>query len=143
MRSRPGSVSGKAVTHGVCSACRKNLIPVFLDTLEGPTLLIGDDARAKSANSLAREKVGKDLGGIEETLLGDVFGCRNAGLPGGCGKTPECSSCTIRNTIEDTFKNGTLHESVPAVLRKPTGDVPTTISTRRVKEGVLLMLLPV
>lgn len=138
-----GPPSTKAATHGVCAACKKNLIPVFLDTLDGPAFLMGDDARAKSANAKARKKVGKDLARIEGSLLGDVFGCRNAGLPGGCGKTPECSTCLIRRTVEDTYANGTEHAAVPAVLRKPTGDLPLTISTRRVKEGVLLRLLPV
>lgn len=138
-----GGAAPKAPTHGVCAACKKRLIPVFLDTLDGPTLLMGDDARAKSANAKARKKVGKDLAAIEGHLLGDVFGCRNARQPGGCGKTPACSTCLIRRTVEDTYANGTEHAAVHAVLRKPTGDVPLTISTRRVKEGVLLKLLPV
>ncbi|MDE2293419.1 MAG: hypothetical protein KGL53_15165, partial [Elusimicrobia bacterium] len=81
---------------------------------------------------------GKELGEVEDRLLGDVLSCRNAALPGGCGRTPGCSACAIRSHVEDTYATGTPHERVPAVLHRAGGDVPLVVSTRRVKEGVPL-----
>lgn len=85
--------------------------------------------------------VGKDLTDIEGRLIGEILSCRNAALPGGCGKTSVCRGCSIRSTVEDTFKTGTPHVKVPAVYRKETGKpIALTISTRRFKEGVLLRI---
>lgn len=138
-----GGPAGAPVTAGVCARCRKDLLPVFLDTLDGPTLLLDGDARAQSANAAARAAAGKGLREIEGRLFGDIFDCRNAPLPGGCGKTSRCSTCVIRANIEDTFKTGTAHEAAPAVVHKDTGEaVPLRVSTRRVKQGVLLRVEP-
>ena len=135
-----GGPSGAPETAGVCGPCKKSLIPSFLDTLPGATFLVGDGVRVKSANTAATEQVGKPLPEIEERPLGAVLGCPHAG---GCegGHDPyDCATCSIRTPVEDTLRNGTPHEAVPAFLRRPTGYVPLFITTRRVKEGVLLQL---
>lgn len=126
-------------TAGVCPPCKKSLIPAFLDTLPGATLLVGEGARVKSANSAALGQVGKPLPEIEERPLGDVLGCPHARRGGGHDPY-DCATCSIRAPIEDTLRTGTPHEGVPAFLRLPTGYVPLFITTRRVKEGVLLRL---
>lgn len=127
-------------TAGVCPPCKKSLIPSFLDTLPGPTFLVGDGARVKSANAAATSEVGKPLPEIEERPLGDVLGCPHARRSGKGHDPYDCATCSIRTPVEDTFRTGKTHEAVPAFLRGPTGYVPLFITTRRVKEGVLLRL---
>lgn len=128
-------------THGVCPDCRANLIPVFLDTLDGPVLLLASDGRALSANEQARKAVGKDLPELREKLLGDVFDCLNAAMPGGCGNTPRCHGCALRESVRDTFRTGAEHLEVHSLLKKKTGEnIHLTVATRRVKEGVLLTI---
>lgn len=137
-----GAGTGEA-THGVCAACRAGLITVFLDTLDGPTFLVGGDARARNANAAARAAVAKEPDGVEGRLLGEVFDCLDASGPGGCGKAPRCAGCSLILKVEDTFKTGTPHENFPAVLRKEGGEtLRFAVSTRRVKEGVLLRVDP-
>lgn len=125
-------------THGVCPVCKANLMPLFLDTLDGPVLLCGDDARVLSANALARALARKELAQVEGRLFGEVFGCRYSALPGGCGKTPHCPTCGLRPAIEETYATGVSRAGVKGLLRLPSGDVPVTVSTRKVKDGVLL-----
>ena len=133
---------GLPQTHGVCADCRRDLIPVFLDTPDAPVLLLGGDARAQSANSEALKALSKSLPDLSGELPGDVFDCINACMPQGCGKTPRCSACAIRSCIEDTFRTGTAHDGVHALLKKKTGEnVRLVLSTRKVKEGVLLSIL--
>lgn len=136
-----GGSDGLPRTHGVCADCSRNLIPVFLDTLEGPVLLIGADARAQSANAEALKALAKDLPALQGEVLGHVFDCINASMPGGCGKTPRCHGCSIRATVEDTFRTGTPHDDVHALLKKKTGqNIHLNLSTRKVKEGVLVTI---
>lgn len=135
-----GTGTGEA-THGVCAACRAGLITVFLDTLDGPTFLIGSDTRTRSANAAARAAVEKGRDDVEGRLLGEVFDCLDASVAGGCGKAPRCAGCSLLLKVEDTFKTGAPHNGFPAVLRKQNGEtLRLTFSTRRVKEGVLLRL---
>lgn len=129
------------VSHGVCSTCKRGLLPVFLDTLDDAALLLADDLQAQSANAKARAATNKELSEIEGKPFGDIFGCRNAPLTEGCGKTEHCSGCSVRARVEDTFKTGKAHESVPALIRRGDGtERRLTISTRRLKKGVLLTI---
>jgi hypothetical protein len=116
-------------THGVCPDCKRTLIPTFLDTLPGPTFLVGDGARVTSANAAARAEVGKPLEALEDRHLGDVLGCdRGSGHP----------ACPVCDVVVDTLLNGTPHAGLRTSLRTPAGVVALVVSTRRVKQGVLL-----
>lgn len=116
-------------THGVCLDCKRTLIPSFLDTLPGATFLVGDGARVKSANAAARAEVGKTLADIEDRHLGEVFGCDPS------SSRPACPVCDV---VVDTLLHGTPHAGLRASLRTPAGPVSLVVSTRRVKQGVLL-----
>ncbi len=136
-----GGPEDAPVSHGVCQTCKKELLPVFLDTVEDAALLLGDDRLAQSANKKAREASGKDLLGIEGKAYGDIFDCRHASLPDSCGKTAECSGCSVRVRVEDTYKTGQRHEMVPALIRRRDGtELRLTISTLRLAKGVLLTI---
>ena len=78
------------------------------------------------------------------TSCGNVLECINAFLPEGCGKTPSCPDCTIRTSVNETYKNGTLITRRPAVITRKNGDSDETIrlfvSTRKDSGVVLLQL---
>lgn len=109
------------MSHGVCAACKRALLPEFLDTLPGAAFLVDPLSRVLSANRLAREDVGRELSALEGSALEDVFNCAEA-----------------VKAVTETILNGTPSEDVPATARLGRGTVHLALSTRAVREGVLL-----
>lgn len=113
------------VSHGVCAACKKALLPEFLDTLPGAAFLIDPSTRVLSANKLARDEVGRELSELEGSPLEDVFNCTEA-----------------VKAVTETLLNGTPNDNIPATARFGHGMVPLALSTHPVREGVLLRWSP-
>jgi PAS domain-containing protein len=143
--------SDALITHGICDECAFHLraqvgMPLrdFLDGLGVPVLLLDSDGNVKTANKTVRQFLKKDLTQIEGNKGGDVFECRHATLPGGCGKTVHCSGCTIRRTVMDTFSSGKSQEKLRAYLNRETPDgsqpLRLLISTEKVHDVVLLRI---
>ena len=88
--------------------------------------------------------MGKDLAGMQNRPAGEVFECKYAGLPGGCGETVHCKSCTIRKTVMATTKSGSPCFRVPAYM--DLGDylnrksLRFLVSTQQVGEVVVLRI---
>jgi hypothetical protein len=143
--------SDALITHGICDECAFHLraqvgMPLrdFLDGLGVPVLLLDSDGNVKTANKTVRQFLKKDLILIEGYKGGDVFECRHATLPGGCGKTVHCSGCAIRRTVMDTFSSAKSHEKVRAYLNRETRGgsqaLRLLISTEKVQDVVLLRI---
>jgi len=139
------------VSHGVCQRCAFRLgaqlgmpLSEYLDGLEAPIVLVGGGGDVRGANARARALLGKELPQIVGRLGGEVFECRHATLPEGCGRTVHCSGCAIRRTVTDTYATGRAHLSEPASLDQGTPEEPThaelRISTERVSDVVLLRI---
>jgi len=139
------------VTHGVCQRCSFRLnaqvglsLSEYLDGLDAPIVLLGGGGDVRGANSRARAMLGAELPEIVGSLAGDVFECRWASLPEGCGRTVHCSGCAIRRTVTDTYATGRSHLYEPAGLDRGTPDEPKEtrlqISTERVRDVVLLRI---
>ncbi|MDP6634862.1 MAG: hypothetical protein QGG42_08200 [Phycisphaerae bacterium] len=142
------------VTHGICPSCAARLSSLsvnrpeplhqFLDSLGVPVLLVESEPRVLTGNKLARQMLGKELDEIEGRRGGEVIRCTHADTPGGCGKDVHCKSCTIRNTVLETFATGKdfLHvQAYPDI--QLDGDVKTMsleISTEKVADVVLLRI---
>ena len=105
-----------SITHGICSSCvarlrssyleRSESLQDFLDRLGVPVLLLESDARVLTGNKLARDLLGKGLGDLEGRRGGEVIECTHSKTPEGCGQTVHCKTCTIRNTVLETFETG-------------------------------------
>lgn len=148
------SVNGHPVTdvsHGICYTCvavifgtKKLFFVDFLESLESTVLVASSDGVVEYANKLARDILKKELPEIDGFKGGDVFECAYAKLPRGCGNTIHCDTCTIRNTVIDTFKTGKSHLKTPAYLIKGTSDynqeIKFLISTELVTDVVLLRI---
>jgi hypothetical protein len=79
---------------------------------------------------------------VRKKICGKVLDCINACLPEGCGKTPFCPDCTIRNSVVQTFATGTPVNGRQAMFVRNQNNteekVHLNISTR--KEGNIVML---
>jgi hypothetical protein len=100
----PGDSPDEPVSHGLCDQCSQYVladigvdITKYFDMLEAPVFLLNQDVRLLGGSYEGARFIGKPLDELMDCLAGDVFGCRNASLPGGCGKTVCCSGCVIRS----------------------------------------------
>lgn len=140
-----------AVTHGICQACRDELIrdvavPLadFLDLIEEPVLLVTDGVEVEAGNAAAAGIVNRARRDLQGLLAGPVFECAYAKLPEGCGRTIHCSGCVIRRSVEHTHATGEPLYRVPATLRRgeveDPHDVALLISTEKARDSVLLRI---
>jgi hypothetical protein len=139
------------ISHGICRDCLEQFmagsgesLDAFLESLEAPVCVVDEECRIIAANALAQHTISKDMGQIRGRLGGEVFGCEHSRLPGGCGHTVHCESCTIRNTVIETFETGKPCTRVPACRDLDTIAGPRrvrfTISTEKAGDAVLLRI---
>lgn len=146
-----GTAPEDQVSHGVCTACYHKILTEhgfnlqkFLNLLEAPVFLVDEDVNVLAANMLAVAAVNKPIEKTKGQLCGNVLECINAFLPEGCGKTESCPDCTIRNSVNETFRTGRPVSRRPATVTRKNGDSDETahliISTRKDNGVVLLQL---
>lgn len=152
-----GTVDGEfaslfPVTHGVCPQCSVRLmesmsagaVRQFLESLDAPVALVDDDMRILAANGAACELLGRERAEVERLKGGDAMECANADVPGGCGQSPQCRSCVIRNSVRHTHETGLPVKDAPAYPEVREGDgtrrLSLNISTERVGGAVLLRI---
>ena len=118
-----------AVSHGLCESCAHHFLaqvgmPLeeYLEGLDAPVVTVSPEGAIGTANTEACELLGKSLVQIQGFQGGDVFECKYARLPEGCGNTVHCSGCTFRITVMDTVETGKSHRRVPAYLNQYSVD---------------------
>jgi hypothetical protein len=115
--------------------------------LNTPVLLVDDDVRILAANTFALAIVNNSIDQIKGELGGRTLECVNAFLPEGCGKTPFCSDCPIRMSVNETYATGHAVTQRPADLCRKIRDTKENlqllVSTRKAGNVVLLQLEPV
>ena len=96
---------------------RANLQAVF-DVVNIGLLLINNDGTVRRVNNVVSSWFGKELSAPRNGQLGNVVGCVHAiADPAGCGRTPYCASCPIRNTFQSALRTG---EPIHAVETEAT-----------------------
>lgn len=137
------------ITHGICPDCVRKVLSYggmplrrYLDRFSGRVYLVDSSVRIVAANKEGVALTNKTPEEIEGLLGGDAFECAYAHLPGGCGKTVHCKTCTIRNIVTETFCSGRGQRKVAAYpdLYHITGEKITSflITTEKVGDAVLL-----
>jgi len=137
------------VTHGICLRCAQQLLsdlskPLqeYLDRLGVPVLVLDNGPVVRTANSQARELLGKELPEIEGRRGGDVIECVHASRPGGCGQQADCQGCTIRRLVLETHATGKSFTRVAAYPERKTSEGVKSsrieISTEKIGDVVLL-----
>jgi len=139
------------ISHGLCPNCVPKFMAghgcefgKFLDTMPAPIFVVGDNRRIVGANQEGLRLIGKDGAEIQGRLGGEVFECRHAREPGGCGQTIHCKTCTIRITVNKTLETGEPSIRVPAYMDLGNiiqeRSVRFLISTEKVGDIVLLRI---
>ncbi|MDH4232405.1 MAG: PAS domain-containing protein [Nitrospirota bacterium] len=147
----PSETDADPISHGICNDCARYVLSFnakslqnYLNRFSGPVFLVGPEGRIITANTQAFSALGKKPEEIEGQLGGDAFECQYAKLPGGCGQTVHCKTCTIRLTVTDTLQSGRSHIRVAAYpdLHHVTREnrIRFLISTERVGNAVLLRI---
>lgn len=115
--------SVERISHGLCADCVPRFLAGtgegvmdFLNSLPAPVLVVDQDARIIAANNGVQKLVGKNLAETQGHFPGEVFGCQYSKLPGGCGGTVHCKTCTIRRSVTATFESGMPCVRVPAFM---------------------------
>lgn len=146
-----GTSPDDQVSHGVCKSCYTRILTEFgfnlkkfLNMLDAPVFLVDEDVNVLAANTLAIAAVNKPMEKTTGHICGDVLECINAFLPEGCGKTPSCLDCTIRTSVNETYKSGTQTTRRPTVIIRKNRDseekARLLVSTRKDGDVVLLQL---
>jgi hypothetical protein len=115
-----------------------------LDRFEEPIMVFNQDVRVVACNRPARRTVEMSKIRPYGLLSGEFLDCRNASLGEGCGETPYCSQCVIRNSVNQTLQTGKPVENVPGLFtgsgENGTCTYRWNISTRKVGETVHLSI---
>lgn len=144
-------IGNDPVTHGICGDCMRKILSsgakslrTFLDRFSKPVFLMNHEGRIVTANSMGFSLLRKKPEEVDGELGGDAFDCNYASLPGGCGNTIHCRTCTIRNTVMDTLKSGMSNIRIPAYpdLHHITGEnrIRFLITTEKIGEAVFLRI---
>ena len=91
---------------GKGSTRTKEQLPDVLETAPSMVLRFDQEFRVVRAHDAAIFAKGVDGGDLLGQLCGDAVKCVNACLEKGCGNEEPCSDCSLRRTIEETFKTG-------------------------------------
>jgi PAS domain-containing protein len=148
------AVSGnhaEQISHGICPDCFPKFVAGtgeqfedFLNSLPAPVFVVDQAGTMVTANTRGLELIPADLQDVVGRFGGEVFSCKYASLPDGCGETIHCKTCTIRNTVTSTFESGEPAFRVPAYmdLGDLTGikSIRFIISTEKVGNFVLLRI---
>ncbi|MDD5060188.1 MAG: PAS domain S-box protein [Candidatus Omnitrophica bacterium] len=86
---------------------RESLQAIF-DVVDTGMLLVDEQGMVKKINKTVSLWMGeKDFSSLTDKLPGNILGCIYAlSREQGCGNTPACSSCLIRQTFEQVLKTG-------------------------------------
>ncbi len=120
---------------GICLACAAKLlgdegmsIQSIIDQFPFPVLVVDDDVKVTVLNKRGQEILGvlPEQGGRRRG--GDLFGCVNSHLPGGCGRTIHCSGCALRRAVASTYRSRKPLDHVPATLKRGEPDDPSAVA---------------
>jgi hypothetical protein len=89
-----------------------NYCRIILDTLPMPVLIVDDHLRILDHNHAAKPLIGPDRTTFFHVRAGDVMRCLSSTLtPEGCGHSPYCQSCVIRNSVAAAWQGNAVHRS--------------------------------
>jgi PAS domain-containing protein len=77
----------------------------ILDAIPSPVLIVNRNLEIRDANRAAVNLIKKDSRVLLKRLCGELLNCVHVRRSGGCGKTPHCKNCVLRQTAEN-LKSG-------------------------------------
>ena len=77
---------------------------VLFDAMPMPVFVVDQDVSILEYNAAAAELVGPDKRKVVGRLGGEVLHCIHAETAEGCGRTPACESCVVRQSVRAAFQ---------------------------------------
>lgn len=99
-------------------------------------LVISRDARVENINYATSVATGKDQEQVMGLRGGELFGCVNSFIERGCGRTKECATCVVRNSVIHTLQTG---ESLSKIYGKLTVKTEEGFSLRHILVSTALI----
>ncbi len=139
------------ITHGICKTCSDNFLndksdsfQTFINSFHFPIVVVDSTGHVIKVNTPACELNCNAEHETKNSLPGEVINCVNAFEPGGCGKTIHCYTCTLRQSINQTFETGSCLRNVPAYKDVFVGEnqqpVRFLITTEKIHDRVLVRI---
>ncbi len=137
------------LSHGMCDACRVYFerqidgLPLdrYLDGFEAPVMIVNGEGRLVASNEMAAAVCGKPRKELFGLLGGEAMECGYARLPGGCGRTVHCETCTIRNAVMTTLENRQDLPYACVKLKRENEESHMTIGTTYLDGMVRIVIL--
>lgn len=137
------------VSHGMCQECVEHFsrqwlggqrLGEYLDKYDKGVIVVEPGGRVVAANTPMARMLNKTDREVFGLLGGEAMECQYARLPGGCGETVHCQTCTIRNRVQQTLATGESQIRVPAHLTREDTTLHFLISTRLQGEFVEVVI---
>lgn len=78
---------------------------VMFDAIPIPMFVVDGDVTILEYNSAAARLVGSSRAGVLKKRGGEVLHClHSTETGGGCGASPSCSDCVVRNSVESAWR---------------------------------------
>jgi PAS domain-containing protein len=105
-------------------------IPIqsIIDRFPFPILVVDEDVTVSVLNKRGQEILGIPPNRVDRQRGGELFGCVNSHLPGGCGRTVHCSGCALRRAVTATYHTREPQVRVPATLKTGDPDSPAEVA---------------
>jgi ferredoxin len=136
------------ISHSICVDCQKYFeaqrsgmpLDEYLGSFDFPVMIINDDRRVVGINKAAEKLTGRTSEKSTGLLGGEAMECSYARLPGGCGQTIHCETCTIRKIVMGVMESGESKKHAPVTLRRDAGEVTMLISAEKIDGMVRLSI---
>ena len=79
-------------------------LDAVLENAPAIMILVDEQVRVVRANHAAARLTGRGPADLQGLLAGQAIACINACKGEGCGRNPECGSCSIRSTVVQAFR---------------------------------------
>jgi len=141
-------LSDKSVSHSICSECFDYYKEQwdgmswdkYLDNFAVPVVILNSDCRVVATNEMAAKITGKSSRQTVGLLGGEALECVYSRLPGGCGKTVHCTTCTLRKIIEDTIESGKpIHRKLIKFIQLDK-ELEMVVSVEKIGELVSILI---
>jgi len=141
-------LENSAVSHGICPVCWDYHMPQImelnlsehLDQYESPIIMVEEEGRVIGLNMAMVLFLGTTREQSLGLLGGELMECRYARLSEGCGNTIHCSTCAIRQTVNNARESKADLLGVPAWLDRDALRIHFLISAYRRKEFVKVVV---
>ncbi len=105
-RGLEAEIAARKLAEEALAKEQANLQAVF-DVVNVAMLVIDEDGVVKRVNDTVSRWLGRDLSACGDEQPGDLIGCVHAlADPAGCGRTPHCHICPIRNAFQSVLRTG-------------------------------------